>query len=107
MKEAIAVTGFVPDHLASNLTARQSGSIEIKPERGVDEVVMTVDVSDVDEVRTGASTQGETLVQLILRPDAQVQTVIKAVASPPGLARLQDPIISRLTASATPKVIMV
>jgi hypothetical protein len=107
MKEAIAVTGFVPDHLARTLAARQGGAIDIRPERGLNEVVMRVDGRDVDEVRTGASTQGETLVQLILRPDAPVQTVINSVANPLGLARLQDPILSRLTASATPKSILV
>jgi hypothetical protein len=107
MKEAIAVTGFVPDQLARKLAAKQAGAIDVKPERGVNDVVMRVDGSDVDEVRTGASTQGETLVQLILRPDAPVQTVINSIANHAGLKRLQDPILSRLTASATPKSIMV
>jgi hypothetical protein len=107
MKEAIAVTGFVADHLARKLVAKQPGAIEIKPERGVNEVVMSVDGSDVDEVRTGASSQGETLVQLILRADAPVRTVINSAANSAGLVRLQDPILSRLTASATPKNILV
>jgi hypothetical protein len=107
MRQAIAVTGYLSDQAAQKLAAKHPGLIEIKPEPGPYEVVVRVDGVDVEEVRTGSSTHGETLVQLILRPDAPVQTVVHALASTAGLERLQDPILGRLTASAAPKVIMV
>src|SRR5512135_1485231 len=99
MREAMAVTGYISDQMAQKLAANQPGPIEIKPEPGTSEVVVRVDGADVDEVRTGSSTHGETLVQLILRPDALTQTVVSTITSAAGLERLYDPILDRLKAS--------
>jgi len=103
--EKYAVTGYVPDKIAQELKAKHSNSVEIHPERGAHEVFMRVNGSDISEVRSGSSEQGETLVQLLLRDGAQVETVIRSSADVKGLARFHDPTISRLTASATAKVI--
>jgi hypothetical protein len=106
MREAFALTGYLPDHLAKTLVARQSGPVEVRPEPGYTEVVARVDCADVDEVRLGPSAHGETLVQLILRPDANVQTVQHFVANVAGLKRLNDPVLARLTASVHAKSII-
>ena len=103
MKQAYAVTGFVPDDVAKRLSAGAKGIIQVRPERGVTSVLMEVDGADVSEVRSAASTGGETLVQLILRDKAPVRTVIEAHA---GVEPFSDPAIVRLTAAATVKSIV-
>jgi hypothetical protein len=103
--ERYAVTGFVPDKIAHTLRAEHSDSVEIYPERGAHEVFMRVKGSDISEVRRGSSEQGQTLVQLLLRDGAVVETVIRSTADVKGVARFHDLTISRLTASATVKVI--
>jgi hypothetical protein len=103
--ERYAITGYVADPVASRLKATTPGTIEIAPERGHREVCMRVDGADVDEVRTGTSAHGETLVQLILRDGAVVETLFRTTADVKGVARFNDPTLARLTASATVKVI--
>jgi len=103
--EKYAVTGYVPDNVARELKAKHPNSVEIHPERGVRDVLVRVNGSDISEVRSGSSEQGETLVQVLLRDGAQVETVIRSSADFKGLTRFHDPTISRLTASATAKVI--
>ncbi len=106
MKEAYAITGYVSDDVVVRLKPNSPGSVEVRPERGVSEVVMQVEGSNVTEIRTGASSGGETLVQLILRDEAAVNTVIRSTAASKGLKMFHDPAIARLTSSATAKVIM-
>ncbi|GAB1691039.1 hypothetical protein [Krasilnikovia sp. M28-CT-15] len=106
MEERLAVTGYVPDTAAEGLSERASGQIDIRPERGYRDVAMRVDSADVMEVRVGSSAQGETLVQLYLREGARVETVVAVTADIEGLARLNDPTLARLIASATAKVIV-
>jgi hypothetical protein len=105
MKQAYAVTGFVPDDVAKRLSAGAKGIIQVRPERGVTTVLMEVDGDDITEVRSAASTAGETLVQLILRDKAVVRTVIEARLG--GVEPFSDPAITRLTAAATAKSIVV
>jgi hypothetical protein len=107
MKEAFAVTGYVSDDVANQLTAKGSGKVDIKVERGHEEVLMRVDQADLTDIRVGSSVNHETLVQLILRDGATVETVIRTIAHPTGLSRLNDPTLTRLTAQATAKVIAV
>ena len=103
--ERYAVTGYLPDKLARTLKAKHHGSLEIAPEREHADVFMRIQGQDITEVRTGSSVGGLTLVQLLLRDGAQVETVIRTTADVKGIARFNDPAISRLTASATAKVI--
>jgi hypothetical protein len=107
MKEAFAVTGYVPGNTLRKLESGGAGKIDVSVERGSDEVIMRVDRADVAEIRTGASVKNETLVQLILRPDAAVETVVKTQANVKGVARFNDPMLQRLTATATAKSITV
>src|SRR5690348_9318824 len=100
MADRFAITGYVPDNVAKQLKAQQPGPIETSPERGYSDVLMRVDGADVAEVRIGASTQGETLVQLILRDSAPVETIIRTTADAKGVSRFHDPTLTRLTAVA-------
>jgi len=109
--QALAVTGYVSAELVSELTdgawisSGKRAEIQVQP--GMDEVLMRVDASDVHEVRCGATSKGHTVVQLILKARAQVETVVKTVASLEGITRLNDPTLQRLTASATAKMILI
>lgn len=108
-KDVYAVTGYVPNKLAAQLTTQGNRSsaeiIDVKVERGFDEVMMRVKLSDVTEVRTGSSSKGETLVQLMLRDEFKVETIIKTSADFEGITRLYDPTLRLLIASATAKKI--
>ena len=109
MREAMAVTGFV--HASATLDTAQlsggTGTIEIRPERDVDQVLIRVATSDVEEVRIGGTHSGMTLVQLILRDGAAVETVVKSTATPPGMRVFHDPVLNRVTQEATAKSITV
>jgi hypothetical protein len=107
MKEAFAVTGYVPDKALQELDSKRTGKIDVRVERGSDEVVMRVDHAQVEEIRTGASIKNETLVQIILRRNAAVETVVNTEANIKGVARFNDPVLQRLTATATAKSITV
>jgi hypothetical protein len=106
MKEAYAVTGYVPSDVAKKLKAKTPGNVEVSPERGVHPVFMQVDGSDVTEVRVGATSGGQTLVQLILRDEAAVQTIMR-LATTKGVNAFVDPSLARLTAAAVPNKIFV
>jgi hypothetical protein len=106
MVERLAITGYVSDDVAKQLQAQQTGFIEVSPERGYHDVVMKVDGANIMKVRTGASVQSETLVQLILR-DSVVETVSKTTTHIHGVSLFRDPILTRLTATATAKSIAV
>ena len=58
MREAYALTGYVPDDVAKKLQARTPGNVEVSPERGIHEVFMQVDGADVTDVRIGAASGG-------------------------------------------------
>ena len=107
MKEAYAITGYVSNEVAGRLKANSTGNVQVSVERGISNVVMQVEGSNVVAIRTGASSGGETLVQLILRDESAVQTIIHSTASGNGLQPFHDPAIERLTSSATAKVILV
>jgi hypothetical protein len=107
MKEAFAVTGYVPEKALQELESGRAGKIDVRVERGSDEVVMRVDHADVAEIRTGAAVRNEVLVQVILRVGAAVETVVKTQANIKGVARFNDPVLQRLTATATAKSIAI
>lgn len=95
MREAFAITGFVSNDVAKQLQGRkgESGTIEVKLERGNSPVLVKVDSTAVQEVRTGASAKGDTAVQLILRENASVVTVLNTSLNKDGIARLTDPLV--------------
>jgi hypothetical protein len=109
MKEAFAVTGYLPTEIAEQLQSGKTdgGSLDLRAESGSDLVVMRVKMGEIAEVRVGATAKGETLVQIILAENAQVETVVRTEANLQGLRRFNDPVVQRLTALATAKSIAV
>ena len=107
MKEAYAVTGYLTAEDAARLTERRKGVVELFPERDMAHVSMRVSAEEIAEVRVGATRKDQTLVQLILKRGATVETVIRSSASARGLSLLSDPTLQQLTAAATAKSIVV
>ncbi len=91
MKEAFAITGFVPTEVAKRLKEHKSGTIEITAERNEKDVFTQVDASHVAEARIGADSGGKTMVQLILNDNAPVHTIVRSAASDKGLQLFRDP----------------
>jgi hypothetical protein len=97
MKEAYAITGYVPNAVAKSLSSglkNYSGKIEVKLDAGSSEFLARVDPAHVAEVRTGSSKGGETIVQIILRNKADVETVLNTTLNKSGIARLNDPVLA-------------
>jgi len=109
MREVMAVTGFVPAGtiVDKDRLSKGSGMVELRPERTIDQVLIRVSGSDVEDVRVGATHEGMMLVQLILRNGAPVETVVKSTATPPGMRVFHDPVLNRVTQEATAKSITV
>jgi len=107
MREAYAITGYVPNEVAKHLKAKTAGKIDVAEERGATDLFAQVDGADVIEVRTGAESGGHTLVQLILREQAPVHTVLKSTASAKGLESFHDPALGLLKRPGTVRVILV
>ena len=108
MREAMAVTGFIHEDIANKLLKGTADrSIEVRPERDVKDVLVRVTTADVEETRIGSTEGGQTLVQLILRHNAGVETVVRTSASPEGFRAFHDPVLNRVRQEATAKVIMV
>jgi hypothetical protein len=107
MREAFAVTGYVSADQAVRLRETREGVVELSPEQEAGQVSMRVEAGDVTEVRVGASRGKQTLVQLLLKDGATVETVVRHRATAQGLSQIFDPALHQLTASATAKKIMV
>lgn len=107
MREAFAVTGYVAADQAARLRDSKEGVVELSPEQEAGQVSMRVEASDVAEVRVGASRGKQTLVQLLLKEGATVETIVRHKATAQGLSQIFDPSLHQLTASATAKKIMV
>ena len=106
MQQTMAVTGYVQHDVAQALAAGgYQGSLDVRPERGFDDVVARLDVADVAEVRVGALRDGESLVQLILVPHATVATVMREQRTFHGLQRFEDPTLRALVVTVPTKVI--
>lgn len=109
MKEVLAVTGYVGAEVGARLikSPKGQGAVQVWPQHGHHDVAARLDLGDVSEVRVGATSGGETLVQLILRDGAPVETVIQSKASIDGLRRFHDPALDAMRLAATAKVIVV
>jgi len=83
MTQMEAVVGYLPDDVAKGLGSggHNKGPIEVRLDRGSEELLVKVDPKDVAGVLLGASRNGETGVQLLLRENAKVDTVARGTAS--------------------------
>jgi hypothetical protein len=90
---AYAVLGYVPDQVAKSLGSQAHGqAIELRVERGKDHEVIRIQPHDVAGVLHGASHNGETSVQVLLKENAQVETVSRGVAGDLFLRQIKDPV---------------
>jgi hypothetical protein len=101
----MAITGYV--HAEAIKTLRSTERVDVYPEQDVREIRMRVAGSDIAEVRSGATAAGLTVVQLILKDGAKVQTVVEATADAKGMRAFHDPVLNRIRQEATAKKIFV
>lgn len=94
--ELTGVIGYVPSKGAGRLKGKK-GTVDLRFERGNDKVLMRVRREDIADVRIGETKGGEARAQVILKPGSVVETVIKAFRD---VKAIDDPTLSRLTASA-------
>ncbi len=80
MQVAHSVIGFVPDDEAKRLQAGGSDVVEVPIQAGKRETLVRIKQQDVDEVRLGPSRGGHTSVQLMLKPGASYDYVLKPSA---------------------------
>lgn len=106
MREAMAITGYVPDKLVAEI--KSVDYVDVMPERDVNDVVIRVATADIEDARIGSTDKGNlTMVQLILRDNAKVETVAQSSASPDGMRAFDDPVLNRVRQEATVRVIMI
>jgi hypothetical protein len=105
MREAMAITGYIRSEDLKSLQSAERA--EVYAEHDVPEVRMRVAGSDIAEVRAGSATGGLTMVQLILRQGAHVQTVVESTADAKGLRAFHDPVLNRIRQEATAKKIFI
>ncbi|WP_299864016.1 hypothetical protein [uncultured Hoeflea sp.] len=106
MREAMAITGYVPDKLAAKMKSLEF--VDVMPERDVNDVVMRVATSDIEDARIGSTDKSNlTMVQLILRDNTKVETIFRSNTSPEGMRAFNDPVLNRVRQEATTRVIMI
>lgn len=105
MREAMAITGYVLEDEVEGLSS--AATIDVRPERDVDAILMQVRGTDVDEVRVGSTEGGKTLVQLILREGAEVRSVTIMQNDAKGFRAFHDPLLNKIRQEATAKKIMI
>jgi hypothetical protein len=105
--EAYAVTGYAEDRMLDDFLQTRTRHIEVKSEPGYDDVVAVIDDDQVDHVRTGRNSSGHTLVQVVLKANASVRTVVRGLATPNGVKQLNDPMLQQRQQSLFAKVIQI
>ena len=82
MSEVHAVVGYLPDATAK--AAAQGNlkeALQVRLEQGKDDHHVKINHADVLGVLTGASSKGETSVQVLLKPSAKIDTVSRSSAA--------------------------
>ncbi len=92
LKQMNAVVGYLPDALAKRLASKKPHKepLEVRMERGSDEMLVKINPNDVAGVLLGASRNGETGVQVFLKQNARVDTVSRGIASDLVLRPIRD-----------------
>jgi hypothetical protein len=106
MRNVKAVTGYLDDSIAAQLQRGEfPSSIEVRPEPEIQDVFVRVSREAVADIRVGASRDGLTLIQLILREGAVVESIYRTKAVS-GLRSFYDPVLNRVFQEATAKDIV-
>jgi hypothetical protein len=92
MAEVTAVIGYMPDAEAKALASGkgQKDAVQVRLERGSDEMHVRIAAKDIAGTLLGASKKGETAVQVFLRDKAGVETVSRGIASDLLLRPIKD-----------------
>ena len=91
MAEVTAVIGYMPDAQAKALASgKGKEAVQIRLERGSDDVHVRIAAKDIAGTLLGASKKGETAVQVFLRDKAAVETVNRGIASDLLLRPIRD-----------------
>jgi hypothetical protein len=92
MAEVNAVVGYLPDAAAKALASatHHREPIQVRMERGSEDMQVRINPNDVAGVLLGASSKGETSVQVFLNDKATVETVARGVASDLFLKTIKD-----------------
>ncbi len=86
-----AVIGFVSDEVARSIGKQgYSKPLEIRTERGKDHEIVRIQPDHIVGVLHGASQEGETGVQVILKEGSTVETVSRGVSSELHLRPIGD-----------------
>jgi len=87
-----AVVGYLPEAIAK--TASQGHlktPLEVRMEQGSDEMHVSIQAGDVIGVLLGATQKGETSVQVLVKPNAKLDTVARGTAADLVLQPIRDP----------------
>jgi hypothetical protein len=92
MAEVTAVIGYMPDAEAKALASGKgkNDSVQVRLERGSDDMHVRIAAKDIAGTLLGASKKGETAVQVFLRDKAGVETVSRGLASDLALRPIRD-----------------
>ena len=92
MAEVTAVIGYMPDAQARALAAGKEAkdAVQVRLERGSDEMHVRIAAKDIAGTLLGASKKGETAVQVFLRDKAAVETVTRGIATDMLLRPIKD-----------------
>jgi hypothetical protein len=91
MSEMHAVIGYLPDAAARAASqGNVTGTLAVRVEPGRDETQVKIQGSDILGVLLGASRNGETSVQVLVKPTAKIETVTTGATSDLVLQPIRD-----------------
>jgi hypothetical protein len=96
MSEMHAVIGYLPDAAAKAASeGNVRGALAVRVEPGKDETQVKIEGSDILGVLLGASKNGETSVQVLVKPTAKIATVTTGPTADFVLQPIRDPNLFR------------
>jgi hypothetical protein len=91
MSEMHAVIGYLPDAIAKAASAGDvKDALAVRVDPGTDEAQVRIEASDVLGVLLGASRNGETSVQVLVKPTAKVDTISTGATADLVLQPIRD-----------------
>jgi hypothetical protein len=91
MSEMHAVIGYLPDATAKAASqGNVKGTLAVRVDPGTDDTQVKIEASDVLGVLLGASRNGETSVQVLVKPTAKVDTITTGATADLVLQPIRD-----------------
>jgi hypothetical protein len=82
MSEMHAILGYLPNATAKAASRGElKAPLEVRLEQGKDAAQVRIDQKDILGVLLGASRQGETSVQILVKPDAKIETMSRGTTA--------------------------